>query len=164
MGHIISAQGVSVDPEKIKAIVEWPEASTLRDLRGSLGLTGYYGKYVKGYADIAFPLTQQLTKDSLGWNEEAQVVLQKLKVAMTTTLVLRLPNFTQPFEVEADTSGYGLGLTYRSHPIAFFSKVLCLRGQAKSIYEKELVAIVLAVQKWRHYLMGQKFLIWTDPT
>ena len=83
---------------------------------------------------------------------------------MLTTPVLATPDFSQPFVIEVDASGFGLGvvLTQNKHPIAYFSKAIGVRGQAKSIYEKELIAIVLAIQKWRYYLIGRHFVVWTD--
>lgn len=84
---------------------------------------------------------------------------------MLTTPVLAIPNFTVPFIVETDASGKGLGavLSHNKHPMAIQKwRSLGVKGQAKSIYEKELMAIVMAIQKWRHYLIGRHFIVWTD--
>ena len=109
MGHIVSHDGVKVDPNKIKAIMEWPIPKTIKKLRGFLGLTGYYRRFVKNYGHIAAPLTALLKKDSFQWNESANVSFEQLKKAMCTTPVLATPDFTKEFIVECDASGNGIG-------------------------------------------------------
>ncbi|KAA0042859.1 hypothetical protein E5676_scaffold108G00800 [Cucumis melo var. makuwa] len=121
-------------------------------------------RFVKGYGDIAAPLTKLLQKNSFKWDEEATLAFENLKLAMTTIPVPALPNWSLPFMVETDASGSGLGavLLQNGHPIAFFSQKLSPRAQSKSIYERELMAVVLSVQKWRHYLLGRKFTMMSN--
>ncbi|KAL0548677.1 hypothetical protein IC582_013140 [Cucumis melo] len=92
LGHQISKAGMEADDDKIRSMVNWPRPSDVTELRGFLGLTGYYRRFVKGYSNIATPLTKLFQKNAFKWNEEAETTFVKLKVAMTTILVLALPD------------------------------------------------------------------------
>ncbi|KAA0055700.1 Ty3/gypsy retrotransposon protein [Cucumis melo var. makuwa] len=164
LGHFISEQGLEADPEKIRAVSEWPTPTNVREVRGFLGLTGYYRRFVKNYGAIAAPLTQLLKKGTYKWDAEAEDAFNKLKKAMMTLPVLTMPDFNLPFEIESDASGVGVGavLTQCRKPVAYFSKTLSMRDRARPVYERELLAVVLAVQRWRPYLLGRKFTVKTD--
>ncbi|XP_019417272.1 PREDICTED: uncharacterized protein LOC109328313 [Lupinus angustifolius] len=162
--HLVSAAGVAMDKSKVQAILDWPLPKSIKKLRGFLGITGYYRRFIKSYATIAEPLTNLLKKDSFEWTESTTTAFQSLQHAITQAPVLALPNFTLPFILETDASGIGIGavLNQNQHPIAFYSKKLSPRMQAKSTYVRELYAITEAVAKFRHYLLGHKFIIRTD--
>lgn len=115
---------------KIEAMLAWP--INLRELCGFLGLIGYYQKFVKGYSDLAWPLTDQLKNDSFGWCPLTEEAFQRLKRVMTQVPVLALPNFSHPFMLKTDASRTRLGvvLMQNQHPIAFFNQVLS--NQARS--------------------------------
>jgi hypothetical protein len=164
LGHIVSGSGVSMDANKVKDVLAWPQPTNVKQLRGFLGLTGYYRRFVKGYARIASPLTELLRKDAFVWNPTAESSFHQLKQAITTAPVLKLPNFAEPFTLEIDASGIGVGavLGQGGHPIAYFSKKLSLRRQKQSAYIRELLAITEALAKFRHYLLGHKFVLKTD--
>jgi len=164
LGHIINRNRVAVDPEKVQAMLLWPKPQNLKALRGFLGLTDYYHKFIQHYDSLARPLTQLLKKDAFGWNEEAEESFSLLKEAMTKASVLALPDFSQQFIIECDASGFGIGavLMQGRHPIAYFSQALHGLNLVLSTYEKEMLALVTAVQKWHPYLLGHRFVVRTD--
>ncbi|XP_038895947.1 uncharacterized mitochondrial protein AtMg00860-like [Benincasa hispida] len=102
LGHIISTNGVSADPSKLEPMSSWPTPRNVKELRGFLGLTENYRKFVANYGTIALPLTQLLKKGSFQWSEEAEEAFQCLKSAMVSVPVLGLPNFNEPFVVETN--------------------------------------------------------------
>ncbi|PSS36078.1 Endonuclease [Actinidia chinensis var. chinensis] len=164
LGHLVSNRGVSAEAKKIETMLSWPIPRNLKQLRGFLGLTGYYRKFVEGYGKISAPLTQLLKKDAFHWTNEATAAFHVLRKAMTTLPILAIPDYSKTFIIETDASGKGLGAVsmQEGHPIAYWSKGLSARNQDLSTYEKELMAVVLAVLKWRHYLLGRPFIIRTD--
>lgn len=153
-----------MDPKKLKAIVDCPTSSSITALRAFLGLTGFYRRFVHRYVTIASPLTDLLKSTSFSWPQLAVAAFEQLKQAMTTLLVLALPDFSSPFEVTTDASTIAIGavLLQQEHPIAFFSKKMCLRMRSSSTYILELYAITEAVKKWHQYLLGNTFKIFTD--
>ena len=164
LGHMISGKGVAVDESKIKTIRDWPQPKSLKGLRGFLGLTGYYRKFVKHYGILAKPLTNMLKQGSFSWSPDSIQAFNALKHVLSSTPVLALPDFSKQFVVELDASGSGIGavLSQDGHPIAYLSKALSDRHMGLSTYDKEMLAIVFAVQQWRPYLLGQHFRILTD--
>jgi hypothetical protein len=110
LGHILSHEGVKVDPNKIEAMREWKIPKTLKTIRGFLGLIGYYRKFENNYGQIATPLTTLLKKEEFSWTEEATKDFEKLKGAMCTTPILATPEFTKTFIVECDSLNHGIGV------------------------------------------------------
>lgn len=154
LGHIISDRGVATDPEKTEVMEKWPIPLNATELREFLSLTGYYRKFVQNYSIITKPLTQLLTKKGFSWTEEATAAFMQLKQAMVHTPVLALPNFELPFTVDTDACDTGIGavLTQQGHPIAYMSKALGILNRKLSVYEKEFLAVIMAIDKWRQYL------------
>ena len=154
LGHFITNGTVLTDPKKIQAVADWPLPTTVKQLRGFLGLAGYYRRFIKSYGILARPLTTLLKKNSFNWSPEATSAFEQLKLALITAPVLVLPDFSKQFVVESDACGVGVGavLMQAGQPLAFFSKALAPRHQQLSVYEKELMAVVLAMLHLRQYL------------
>jgi hypothetical protein len=121
LGHIVSHEGVKVDPNKIKAMMDWPIPKTLKNLRGFLGLTYYYHKFVWNYGRITTPLMTLTKKDAFSWTPDATEYFEQLKEVMCKSPVLTTLDFTKTFIVECDASGNGIGvvLMQEGRPLAF---------------------------------------------
>ncbi|KAI3756929.1 hypothetical protein L6452_04461 [Arctium lappa] len=164
IGHIISGQGMEMDPKKVEAVTTWPFPKTQKQVRSFLGLAGYYRRFIQGYASIAAPLSDLLQKDGFRWGEREHKAFEDLKHKLSVAPVLSLPDFKEVFVVETDASGDAIGvvLLQKGRPICFFSRKLGARMKMAATYQKELYAIVEAVYKWRQYLIGRRFLIRID--
>ena len=149
LGHVILEKGVATNPDKVQAVLKWPVPRSVKELRSFLGLAGYYRRFVKHFGIISKPLTDLLRKGAVYvWTDSQDQAFLALKQALTTAPVLALPDFSRPFVVETDASGTGIGaiLMQGGHPLAFLSKVLGPRLQGLSTYEKEYMAILLALE------------------
>jgi len=137
----------------------------VKDVRGFLGLAGYYRKFVQHFGAIAKPLTELLKKGTIFvWTSIHQTAFDQLKQALTTAPVLQLPDFSKVFIIETDASAKGIGavLQQEGHPIAYISKALGPKNQGLSTYEKECLTILMVVDHWRSYLQHAQFHIKTD--
>ena len=110
LGFIVSQEGIAVDPAKVQDIIDWPQPKNVKEVRGFLGITGWYRVFIKGYAKIAAPITKLLKKNmKIIWSQEHEQSFQELKAILMTSPVLKLPNFDSPFEVITDASGIAIG-------------------------------------------------------
>ena len=186
LGHIVSAERVATDPDKIKAVEEWQEPKSESDLRSFLGLAGYYRRYVPSFAQIAKPLPQCISKATNSkkgtrrkkprdsqlfhekWNRDYSLAFQRLKEQLTSAPVLAYPDFLKPFIVETDASFQGLGavLSQEHGVIAYASRGLRLPERNDANYSSmklEILALKWAVtDKFRPYLLGSQFTVYTD--
>ncbi|KAL4367918.1 hypothetical protein GQ457_05G016100 [Hibiscus cannabinus] len=164
LGYVIAGGEIAMDKGKVECILNWPAPKNIKELRGFLGLSGYYRRFIKGYGVIARSLTDLLKKGGWKWDWEEEQAFQKLKEAVSQAPVLVLPDFKKVFTVETDASEMGVGavLSQKGKPLAFFSRGLGVRHQGLSVYEKEMMAVLMAVKKWSPYLIGRHFKIKTD--
>lgn len=164
LGHIISELGVAVDSTKIKAILEWPTPTSIRGVRGFLGLAGYYRNFIRHFGCIAASLNQLLSKEGFKWSEAAELAFNKLKESLTFPPILCLPDFSQHFVIEYDASGIGIRavLSQNNRPIAYFSEALKGSVLQLSTYEKEMLVVVKSIRKWRPHLLGKPLTVRTD--
>ena len=165
LGHVISENGISVDPSKIDAVISWKRPESVTEIRSFLGLAGYYRRFMKGFSKIATPLTQLTRKNvPFVWDEKCQASFEELKRRLTSAPVLVLPNGNDGLVIYCDASKEGLGcvLMQNGKVIAYASRKLTTCEQNYPTHDMELAAIVFALHKWKHYLYGAKFEIFTD--
>lgn len=169
LGHFIGADGLRPDPEKVSAIRDYPVPTSVKDLERFLGMIGWYQKFVPGFADRAAPLYALKKRDAKWeWTEECSVVFHGLKEALMSEPVLGYPNRALPFVVHTDASNVGLGaiLTQKqdsqTKTIAYASRTLSSAERNYSTTEKECLAIIWALEKWRPYLEGRPCKVVTD--
>jgi hypothetical protein len=156
LGHVISKEGIAVNPSKVASILEWEAPKNVKQIRGFLGMAGYYRRFTEGFSKIAGPMTKLLWKNTLFvWSQECETCFQTLKEKLTTAPMLAIPETGKDYAVYCDASKNGLGcvlmqdrkvIAYVMHPT----------------HDLELAAMVFALKGWRHFLYGAKCELYTD--
>ena len=170
LGHIIGPDGIKPNPALVKAIVEFPQPRTLKELQSFLGLANYYRKFIKNYSKISLPLTDALQHASNSrpviFTDAMVQAFNDLKTALTNDPCLKLPDPDGEYEVTTDASEdeatVGAVLTQYGHPIAFESKKLNPHQRNYPVHDKEMCAIMHALDRWRPFLLGRHFKVYTD--
>ncbi|UYV79051.1 K02A2.6-like [Cordylochernes scorpioides] len=169
LGHQVDQNGIRPDEEKIKAITEFPAPNNLQQVRSFLGLSSYYRRFVRNYADIARTLNALLSMGTkFEWNTAQEGAFRKLKTALTSEPVLGHFDDDAPTELHTDASGYGIGAVLvqkqgsDERVIAYASGTLLKAEQNYSTTERECLAIIWAIGKFRPYLFGRHFRVVTD--
>ncbi|GJW17643.1 reverse transcriptase domain-containing protein [Tanacetum coccineum] len=165
LGHVVNRDGINVDTSKVESAKNWktPESST--EIRSSLGLAGYYRRFIENFSKIAKPLTQLTQKNkTYVWGDKQDESFQILKEKLCNALVLALPDGPDDFVVYCDASkqGFGCMLMQRGKVIAYASRQLKKHEKNYTTHDLELGAVVFALKIWRHYLYGTKSVIYTD--
>ncbi|KAH9685255.1 Endonuclease [Citrus sinensis] len=165
LGHVISAEGIYVDPQKIEAVVKWERPTNVTEVRSFLGFAGYYRRFVEGFSKIAIPMTRLTRKNAkFQWDDDCEKSFQELKTCLTSAPVLTLPSGNEGFMVYSDASRQGLGCVLMQHGkvVAYASRQLKKHEQNYPTHDLELAAVVFALKIWRHYLYGATCQIFTD--
>ena len=170
LGFEVSPGGIKASPGKVKAVIEWPKPKSVHDVRSFLGLASYYRRFVRGFSEMARPLTE-LTRAGVEWrwSTSQHQAFNRLKLALTTAPVLKLPDFQRQFVVTTDASDAAVGAILEQdfgnglQPVAFASRKLNNAEMRYSAYERELLGIVWALAQWKHYCQGpHSVVIQTD--
>lgn len=169
LGHVINSQGVNTDPEKVRAIVDFLQPKTVRQLRRFLGMASWYRRFVPNFAKCSAPLTKLLKKNTTWqWGQSQETAFKTLKEKLTTSPTLVCPDFNLPFELHTDASNEGLGAALvqkqnnKEVVIAFASRLLADSEKKFTVTEKECLSVVWSVRKFRPYLEGYHFKVVTD--
>jgi hypothetical protein len=169
LGHHISGSGMRVDPTKIHIITQIRIPSSQNEVRSFLGHAGYYRRFIPNFTSLAIPLFELLSKeDEFKWDDECQIYFEILKQKLSTTSVLRGPNWSLPFHICTDASDIDIGVVLGQrknqmpYAIYFVSKNLSPTEVNYMVTEKELLAMVHAINKFRHYITGYQAFVHTD--
>ncbi len=160
LGIIISQDSVQMDLVKIAGIEDWPILTKKKELQSFLGFTNFYQKFIKNYLKVVKALTQLTRNATWTWGKVQDDAFQDLKKQMAEDIILAISNDDDPFWVEANASkgAVSMVLSQRQnrvwHPVAFMSKSLSMTERNYKIYDKELLAIMLTLSEWQHYLIG----------
>lgn len=167
LGVIISTQGIEMDSVKLKGLIDWPQPTTVTEVRSFLGFGNFYKPFIQDYAKIARPL-HDLTKKGVPflWGDAQDIAFRTLKQRFASRPVLATVDYDKPFTLQTDASAFALGATLtqmqndgKDHPVAFFSSSLLPAEVNYDIYDRELLAIVKAFRHWRHHLLGARHQI-----
>uniref|UniRef100_A0A2N9FCS6 RNA-directed DNA polymerase n=1 Tax=Fagus sylvatica TaxID=28930 RepID=A0A2N9FCS6_FAGSY len=169
LGHIVSSKGIEVDKSKIELITKLPTPKTVKDVRSFLGHAGFYRRFIEGFSSIAKPLCKLLLKDTpFDWTEACQEAFTKLIGKLTSAPIMQAPDWSLPFELMCDASDYAIGAVLgqrkdkKPHVIYYASRTLNSAQMNYTTTEKELLAIVFALDKFCSYLIGSPVVCFTD--
>nr|CAN71546.1 hypothetical protein VITISV_038074 [Vitis vinifera] len=169
LGHIIFEKGIEVNKAKVELIVKLPSPTTVKGVRQFLGHVGFYRRFIKDFSKLSKPLCELLAKDAkFIWDERCQKSFDQLKQFLTTTPIVRAPNWQLPFEVMCDANDFAIGAVLgqredgKPYVIYYASKTLNEAQRNYTTIEKELLAVVFALDKFRAYLVGSFIIVFTD--
>ncbi|XP_052728608.1 uncharacterized protein LOC128195371 [Vigna angularis] len=169
LGHIVSAGGISVDPAKVRAVLEWESPRSVTEVRSFVGLAGYYRQFIEGFSKIVAPLTQLTRKDQpFAWTDRCEGSFQELKNKLTSAPVLVIPDTAKPFVVYCDASHQGLGcvLMQEKRVVAYASRQLKVHEKNYPTHDLELAAVKelnMRQRRWLEFLKDYDFELLYHP-
>jgi hypothetical protein len=169
LGHKISEKGIEVDKAKIEVIEQLPPPTNVKGIHNFLGHAGFYRRFIQNFSQIARPLTLLLAKDALFiFMEECLELLHTLKKALISAPIIQPPDWHLPFEIMCDANDYAVGavlsqsMDKKHYAISYAGSTLTGPQLNHATTEKELLAVVFVIEKFRSYLMGAKVIMYTD--
>ena len=169
LGHIVSNEGIATDAGKIESVKTWPSPRNITEIRSFLGTCSYYRRFIKDFAAIARPMHKLTEKNCpFNWTQECEDAFQKLKTALVTAPILAFPDMSKHFILDTDASGFGIGAVLsqmhdnKEVVIAYFSKALSRPQRQYCVTRRELLAVILGIKHFHHYLYGTRFIVRTD--
>lgn len=169
LGYLLTEKGLSIDSAKLEPILNYPRPKTIRDVRRLMGLMGFYQKFIPRYSHLTAPITDLLKKSKkFKWSEDAEKALEGLKSVLTSAPVLANPDYSRPFIIETDASQLAVGAALLQEfddgkrIIGYYSKKLSSTQRKYAATEKECLAVLMAVENFRHYIEGTTFTVITD--
>jgi hypothetical protein len=165
LGHVLSAEGIAVDPSKVEEVLNWKAPTTIHQVCSFLRLAGYYRWFIPDFSRIAKPITGLLKNQTkFLWSTECEEAFQTLKKLLTTAPVLAQPDIERPFDIYCDASRIGIGcvLMQEGRVIAYASRQLKKHEEHYPTHDLQLAAVVHSLKIWRHYLLGNICHIYTD--
>lgn len=172
LGFVVDHQGLRTDPEKVTAILNYSVPKNTTEIKRLIGLVSWYRRFIKDFSTICSPISDLLHGRKKGqpitWTPEANQAFEEIKRRLTSAPVLASPDFTKPFFIQCDASNTGVGsVLYQEsdgidHPIAYASRTLNKCERKYSVTEKELIAVIFSIEKFRSYVQGSRFTVETD--
>jgi hypothetical protein len=162
---VISVEGIAVDPDKVRDVLDWKPPMCVTQVHIFLGLAGYYRRFIPNFSKISKPITELLNKgNKYVWSKDCDEAFMTLKNLLTTSPVLAQLDITKSFNVYCDASGTGLRcvLMQEGRVISYFSRQLRHHEGNYPTHDLELAAVVMALRMWRQYLLGNVVHIYMD--
>jgi hypothetical protein len=162
---MVSPEGITLDPSKVKEVLDWKPPMTMSEVCSFLGLAGYYRRFILNFSKITKPVTELLKKESkYVWSDTCDDAFKLLNKLLTTSPVLAQPDIDKPFDVYCDASGTGVGgvLMQEGRVISYFSRQLKHHEGHNPTHDFEQAVVVMALRTWRHYLHGNVVHIYSD--